>query len=116
MTATPRPAGRLTSLWITGAAIVLGGVASAEEVTISHGYTNFGELKYGPDIAHLDYVNPNAPKGGEMSQSASGNFDSLNPYTRKGVTGALTTLLWEDIMVRTGDDPYGLYCYLCETM
>ena len=87
-----------------------------EEVTVSHGYSNFGELKYGPDEV-LAYVNPDAPKGGEISLWSESNFDSFNPFTRKGVaefTGA--SLIYEDILVSTADDPYGAYCYLCTTM
>ena len=30
----------------------------------SHGLSYFGDLKYGPDIAHFDYANPDAPKAG----------------------------------------------------
>ena len=85
-------------------------------VTVSHGYSNFGELKYGPDEV-LSYVNADAPKGGEISLSSESNFDSFNPYTRKGVaefTGA--SLIYEDILTGTSDDPYGIYCYLCTTM
>ena len=87
-----------------------------EEVTVSHGFSNFGELKYGPDDV-LAYVNPEAPKGGEISLWSQTNFDSFNPFTRKGVaefTGA--TLIYEDILISTADDPYGAYCYLCTTM
>ena len=78
--------------------------------------SNFGELKYPEGFAHLDYVNPDAPKGGEISEWASGNFDSFNNYTRKGVSAALTELMYENILVSTADDPYGLYCYLRETL
>lgn len=87
-----------------------------EEVIVAHGVSNFGELKYPEGFAHLDYVNPDAPKGGEISEWASGNFDSFNNYTRKGVSAALTELMYENILVSTADDPYGLYCYLCETL
>ncbi|GAD55899.1 oligopeptide ABC transporter, periplasmic oligopeptide-binding protein OppA [Limimaricola cinnabarinus LL-001] len=60
------------------------GEAPGEEgVIVSHGYTNFGDLKYGPDITHLDYVNPDAPKGGEISEWAMGTFDSFNSYSRQ---------------------------------
>lgn len=88
---------------------------SHENVTVSHGYTNFGALKYGPDSV-LDYVNPEAPKGGEFSQWAQGTFDSFNIYTRKGVPAALATIGYESILTSTLDDPYGAYCYLCETL
>ncbi len=86
-----------------------------ENVTISHGYTNFGALKYGPDDV-LDYVNVDAPKGGEFSQWAQGTFDSFNLFTRKGVPAALSTIGYENLLTSTADDPYGAYCYLCETI
>lgn len=89
---------------------------SHEKIVKAHAYSNFGETRYGPDFAHLDYVNPDAPKGGEISTWASGGFDSFNNYTRKGVSAAGTGLLYESILVSTADDAYGVYCYLCETM
>ena len=47
----------------------------AEEALIkAHGFAEFGELKYAPGFAHFDYVNPQAPKGGELSISAVGTF------------------------------------------
>ncbi|MFT6531158.1 MAG: microcin C transport system substrate-binding protein [Limimaricola cinnabarinus] len=93
------------------------GEAPGEEgVIVSHGYTNFGDLKYGPDITHLDYVNPDAPKGGEISEWAMGTFDSFNSYSRQGVAAALNSLPHERIMTSVADDPYGTYCYLCTTL
>ena len=58
---------------VLSAALVVtsAGVLAAEShdpVTVSHGYSYFGDLKYPADIVHLDYVNPKAPKGGEISQ------------------------------------------------
>ena len=47
--------------------------------TKTHGYSFFGELNYPADFAHLAYVNPNAPKGGEISIWGFGTFDSMNP-------------------------------------
>jgi microcin C transport system substrate-binding protein len=101
-----------------GAALALPGLArgeSHEEVIVSHAFTNFGEPKYGPDMEHLDYVNPDAPKGGEFSTWAQGNFDSFNPWTRKGVA-AFPIGDTEAILTGTADDPYGVYCYMCTTM
>ncbi len=87
-----------------------------ENITISHGYTNFGELMYPADMEHLNYVNPNAPKGGEISVAAQGTFDTFNNFTREGAAAAGTTLLYESILTNTADDPYGSYCYLCTTL
>ncbi|MGI9395770.1 MAG: extracellular solute-binding protein [Boseongicola sp.] len=89
---------------------------SHEQVTVAHAYSNFGDPKYGPDFTHLDYVNPDAPKGGEISTWASGNFDSFNNYTRKGVSATGLALMYENILVATADDAYGNYCFLCSTM
>ncbi|NOD49118.1 MULTISPECIES: extracellular solute-binding protein [unclassified Ruegeria] len=77
-------------------------------VTSSHGYSYFGNLDYPADYAHLNYVNPDAPKGGELSLAASGTFDSLNPYSRKGRAGALTTLQY-DRLFESADDGVGQY-------
>ena len=98
--------------------LICAGVTSlkAQDVTVSHGYSNFGELKYGPDMTHLDYVNPDAPKGGEISTWSLGNFNSFNLYARDGVAGALTTIGSESILTSTADDPYGSYCFLCTTL
>ena len=52
-----------------------------------HGMAMHGDLKYGPDFEHFDYVNPNAPKGGTVTFSAIGTFDSFNPYIIKGHAG-----------------------------
>jgi microcin C transport system substrate-binding protein len=106
------------------AAGLLGGLAltmptrSGAEVKIitSYGYSSFGALKYPADFKHLDYVNPDAPKGGEISIWAQGNFDSFNQYAREGVAAALNTIGDESILTSTADDPFGLYCFLCTTM
>lgn len=114
---------RVAKRWVLGSVIGVAALWAASEVfaeaheTVvqSHGYVNFGELKYGPNEI-LDYVNPDAPKGGEFSQWAQGTFDSFNLSTRKGVPAALSTIGSESILTSTADDPYGAYCYLCETL
>lgn len=110
--------------WLLGSAILVGAgllaydaaAESHENIIVSHGYTNFGELKYPADFTHLDYVNVDAPKGGEIAIWAQGTFDNFNRYTRKGVSAALAAAADENIMSGTADDIYGSYCYLCETL
>lgn len=115
--ADDRPLGRMVLGLAVSALLVLGFAmsAKAEEVVVSHGFSNFGELKYGPGEP-FSYVNPDAPKGGQISIAAQGNFDSFNIYTRKGVPAVRTGLMYENLMIASADDPYGLYCYLCETI
>lgn len=93
-----------------------GADGAGAEVTTSYAYSNFGALKYPADFDHLAYVNPDAPKGGEISIWAQGNFDSFNQYAREGVPAALNTIGSESILTSTSDDPYGLYCYMCTVM
>ena len=78
-------------------------------VTKSHGYSYFGGMKYSVDFKHLDYVNPNAPRGGEISTWAFGTFDSMNPYSRKGRAAALASVPFESLMSGTADEVGSLY-------
>ena len=39
---------------------------SAPAAWAAHAYGQFGDIKYPPGFAHFDYVNPAAPKGGEI--------------------------------------------------
>ena len=64
----------------------------------THGYSFFGDLKYPADYPHFDYVNPDAPKGGEISLSAPGTFDSMNPYSRKGRAGRYSWMVYESLL------------------
>jgi len=90
---------------------------SHEDIITSHAYLNFGEPRYGPDAERLDYVNPDAPRGGEISIFSQSTFDSFNGYTRKGVEETtVRSMVPESILKATADDAYAAYCYLCTTM
>lgn len=107
----------LTAITLAMASGVAGAaIADDGNVTKTHGYNFFGELKYPAGFKHLNYVNPEAPKGGEISIWGFGTFDSFNLYTRKGRQGALSTIGHESILETYADDPTASYCLLCETM
>ncbi len=79
--------------------VLFAGMVKAEgENTVSHGYSFYGDLKYPADFTHFDYVNPNAPKGGEIALGTVGTFDSMHPYTRKGRAGALSSVMYESLL------------------
>jgi microcin C transport system substrate-binding protein len=91
--------------------------AKAETVITSHAITTFGDPpKYPADFSHLEYVNPDAPEGGEISEWALGGFDSLNPYSVKGRGAIGSTIMHEAILTGTADEIGASYCLLCETM
>ncbi|MFB0699910.1 extracellular solute-binding protein [Pseudomonas protegens] len=92
-------------------------------ITESHGYAQFGTLKYPAKFTHFDWVNPAASKGGTLRVMAFGTFDTLNPYTFKGTSPVATpnflqygvNELNEPLMVGTGlyapsgDEPTSSY-------
>ena len=94
-----------------------GSVVNADQDNIkAHGFNFFGELKYPSDFQHLDYVNPNAPKGGEISIWGFGTFDSMNPYSRKGRAASLSSAPFESLLVETGDEIGSSYGLLAESI
>jgi microcin C transport system substrate-binding protein len=101
-----------------GLAVIFGAMSlrADEAITKTHGFNFFGELKYPADYKHLDYVNPDAPKGGEISIWTMGTFDSFNPYTRKGRAGALASAPFESLLDGTSDEVGTSYGLLAETL
>ncbi|MDC0739149.1 extracellular solute-binding protein [Cognatishimia sp. SS12] len=71
--------------------------ADDHEIIKAHGYSYFGDLKYPADYPHFDYVNPNAPKGGEISVSTRGTFDGMNRFASKGRSGLFSGLTGESM-------------------
>lgn len=94
-----RPALLSMGVFVLIVATLLGSTLRAEEnTTVSHGYSFYGNLTYPADYQHFAYVNPDAPKGGEISIGTVGTFDSMNPYSRKGRAGALASVMYESLL------------------
>ncbi|MGH1378167.1 MAG: extracellular solute-binding protein [Alphaproteobacteria bacterium] len=86
--------------------------SSGEEAT--HAVSLHGTPKYPADFMHLEYVNPDAPKGGVIKQHVTGTFDSLNPFIVKGNPAAglnylRSGLVYESLMQNAWDEPFSLY-------
>ncbi|MFC3607341.1 extracellular solute-binding protein [Stutzerimonas tarimensis] len=64
------------------------GLPAQASLTESHGFVQFGALKYPANFSHFDWVDPDAPKGGTVRLMSLGTFDTLNPYTFKGTNPA----------------------------
>ena len=97
--------------------------SGSEEIIRSHGYSFFGDLQYPPDFTHFDYVNPGAPKGGEISLSTRGTFDGMNRYASKGRPGQYSGLIAEAMFSRApfdaavpADSITDAYCHLAEAV
>ncbi|MGD1881302.1 MAG: extracellular solute-binding protein [Paracoccaceae bacterium] len=113
---------------ILGLAAGTARAADHEELIVSHGYSFYGNLSYPADYTQFNYVNPEAPKGGEIAIGAVGTFDSMNPYSRKGRAPGLSTIMYESLLgeapTASNVDPATapadvlgeLYCLLCERL
>ena len=84
----------------------------------AHAYAQFGDVKYPPGFTHFDYVNPDAPKGGEIRMVpplAITNFDKFNPFTLKGTAPAgLGALMFESLLTSNNEEPTTAYGLLAE--
>ena len=84
----------------------------------AHGYALWGEPKYPAGFAHFEYVNPNAPKGGEIrlvSNSRASTFDKYNPFTLKGSAPAyLAELMFDSLLTGSLDEEGAGYGLLAE--
>jgi microcin C transport system substrate-binding protein len=100
---------------IVTSVVLIAGPATAQ-TTVSHGLAMHGDLKYPLGFKHFDYVNPDAPKGGEVRLAAEGGFDTFNPYVIKGRPAAGISLLYETLMTSSEDEPFSEYGLLAESV
>lgn len=84
----------------------------------AHGYALWDDLKYPPGFAHFDYVDPDAPKGGEIrlvGNSRASTFDKYNPFTIKGNAPTyLADLMFDSLLTGSLDEAGAGYGLLAE--
>ena len=103
-------------LLLPALALTPSGVAHGQNTYIGHALAMHGDVKYQADFRHFDYVNPAAPKGGEVKFYGIGTFDSLNPYILRGVPAGAVGSTQTTLMVSSADEPFTEYCLVCETI
>jgi peptide/nickel transport system substrate-binding protein len=92
----------------------LGSAVSAAPKT---GIAMHDEPKYDASFPHLNYVNPDAPKGGALRLGVLGSFDSLNPFIIKGAPAAgARDYVYETLLARSYDEPFSLYGLIAESV
>lgn len=98
--------------------------ASQEAVEHRHAIVMHGEPALEPGFDHLPYVNPDAPRGGELRFGVIGTFDSLNPFilasmrtTARGLWDPqFGRLIYESLMSRSADEPFTLYGLIAQSV
>ncbi|WP_209010886.1 extracellular solute-binding protein [Labrenzia sp. PHM005] len=77
---------------------------AAQEPEWLHAAALNGTPKYGPDVTHFDYVNPDAPKTGVVRMAARGGFDSFNFLPPKGHAAPGIFNIYENLMEPSLDE------------
>jgi microcin C transport system substrate-binding protein len=69
------------------ATIIVAAVSSfSASVWAAHAFSLYDTPKYSPQFTHFDYLNPDAPKGGELylaNPDSRTSFDKFNPFSMK---------------------------------
>jgi microcin C transport system substrate-binding protein len=98
--------------------LLLAAVLATPAAWGAHAYAQFGDIKYPKGFSHFEWVNPNAPKGGNLELVPPlriTNLDKLNPFTLKGTAPpGLSGLVLETLLTGTMDEPTTAYGLLAE--
>ena len=101
-------------LTVIACLLLVPNLARAQEPT--HGLSLFGAPALGKNFAHYPYVNPQAPKGGELRVAAIGSFDNLNNFTIKGSAAEGLGMIYDTLMDTSLDEPSTAYGLIAETV
>jgi len=90
----------------------------------TYGLSTFGELALPADFKHFPYVDPTAPKGGELSLQITntiGNqnfdtFDTFNIYVLQGDGAAGMDATFDSLMSGSADEPDAMYGLLAQSV
>ena len=105
---------RLVLVFLMSMACLMGSAST----WAAHAYGQFGDIKYAPGFSHFSYVNPVAPKGGEIRMvppTRPTNFDKFNPFTLRGTAPyGVSALMLESLLVGNSEEPTTAYGLLAE--
>ncbi len=89
--------------------------AQAEQIK-RHALSLIGTPKYKADFKHFDYVNPDAPKGGQIKTWALRTYETLNPFpATKGIPAqGIQSLVYEPLMQPSREEPSTTYGVIAE--
>lgn len=103
---------------VVTAAMLVGGVVYAIPAAVADPIT-VTALAHNSEATHLQksylpYANPEAPKGGMLSLSALGAFNSANPWMTTGIAMQGTEYLYDTLMTGSLDESFVMYPQLAE--
>ena len=111
----------LADLGKTSVALVLAVASNAahavilDDLEFKHGIAFFQDLKYPAGFTHLDYLNPDAPKGGELVLATQSAFNNLAPMATRGISAPDGFWFTSDtLLLRAGDEVSAFYGRLAD--
>jgi microcin C transport system substrate-binding protein len=103
---------------LLGALVTLGGLApvaslfadEAEAVPTVHGLALYDDPELPAGFPHFPHVNPDAPRGGTLTQAAvGGSFDSTNPFIIRGTPAAGVSQIYDTLLEGNPGEPFSVY-------
>lgn len=94
--------------------LLVGTVTHAQTIKENYAFAVIGEPKYAINFSHFDYVNPAAPKGGNITLSYLGTFDSFNRFALRGNAAVRTESLYDSLFTTSDDEPGSYYPLIAE--
>jgi len=80
----------------------------------------YGEPVLTAGFEHFPYANIDAPKKGTITFGVMGTFDTLNPYSVRGIAAQGIAppigLVIQSLMVRSADEPFSLYASVAQSV
>ena len=86
------------------------------EINVSHAIAMHGQPKYDFEFKHLEFVNPDTPKGGKVIFSTTGSYDSFNPFILKGTAAEGIENLYETLTTNSNDEAFTEYGLIAESI
>lgn len=94
--------------------LLVGTVSHAQTIKENYAFAVIGEPKYAINFSHFDYVNPAAPKGGNITLSYLGTFDNFNRFALRGNAAVRTESLYDSLFATSDDEPGSYYPLIAE--
>lgn len=105
---------------LAAGALAIASLTSPWRAHAAHGIALYGEPQLPPGFTHFPYVNPQAPKGGQLTLPnpayyGVSPFDKLNPFTLRGVAPpGMTDLVFDTLAVYSLDEEGSQYGLLAQ--
>ncbi|MES2712134.1 MAG: extracellular solute-binding protein [Pseudomonadota bacterium] len=102
----------LPAALVTGMAATPSGRPGPDGVTRTHAMSLLGEPALPRDFPHWPWVNPAAPKGGEIVLGALGSYDSLNSFILRGTPAVGLANIYDTLLKESSDEGSAEYAHL----